>query len=200
MEFKKHLQDVSQFWMISDSKGFLSEEFINIIEDYFNQGHGVYIWGDNYPYYVDANKVSSRLFGITMSGDSPGAKVVSLCEDGKRIGVVQNHLISTGIVNVFEGRTIAEVQTSHSIKPLIYGSNGKVVTAIYDEKGKRAIIDGGFTRLYCDWDSAGTDRYIVNAAAWLVNLERFAEKHLHSNKEKKNQISNTEREVETWED
>ena len=45
--------------------------------------------------------------------------------------------------------------------------------AFYDKDGKRALVDGGFTRLWCNWDSAGTDRYIVNAAAWLANIERF---------------------------
>ena len=39
--------------------------------------------------------------------------------------------------------------------------------------GRRALVDGGFTRLYHKWDSAGTDRYVVNAAAWLANIERF---------------------------
>ena len=79
---------------------------------------------------------------------------------------------------MYEGITIAEVETNDSIRSLVYGSNGKVVSAYYDEDGRRAIIDGGFTRLYYKWDSAGTDRYIVNAAAWLVNLERFSEHQL----------------------
>ncbi len=33
-------------------------------------------------------------------------------------------------------------------------------------------MDGGFTRLYCNWDTAGTVRYVANAATWLVNVER----------------------------
>ncbi len=198
--FKAHMDEASQFWLISDCTGYLSDEHLDLIEDYFNQGHGVYIWGDNDPYYVDANKVALRLFGITMSGNSPGAQVVSLCEKGKSIGVVPNHLISTGVVNIFEGRTIAEVQTSDEVEPLIFGSDGKVVAACYDDDGKRAIIDGGFTRLYCDWESAGTDRYIVNAAAWLVNLERFAKKQPQSDSKDNNQTSGIEREVEAWDD
>jgi molecular chaperone DnaK len=197
--FKANLGKASQFWLISDCTGYLSGDFVDTIEDYFNQGHGVYIWGDNDPYYVDANKVAMQLFGITMSGNSEGAQVVSLMENGKTSGVVPNHLISTGVVNIFEGRTIAEVQTSNVIEPLIYGFDGKVVTACYDDNGKRALIDGGFTRLYCDWDSAGTDRYIVNAAAWLVNLERFSEK-LPKGKEERidSNDEETTREVATW--
>lgn len=172
--FAARLNAASQFWLISDLQSYLNDDYIAMIENYFNQGHGIYIWGDNQPYYVDANKAASRIFGVTMSGNSPGAQVVSLREGSKIGGIIPNHLISTGIENVFEGRTIAEVMTSGEVKPLMYGSNGRVVTAYYDCGGKRALIDGGFTRLYCDWNSAGTDRYIVNAAAWLVNIERFA--------------------------
>ena len=59
------------------------------------------------------------------------------------------------------------------LKPLVYSSDKKVVTAYSDVDGKRLLIDGGFTRLCVDWNSAGTDRYIVNAAGWLGNFERF---------------------------
>jgi len=194
---KNALKSASQFWLISDRVPHLDEETIGVISDYFNQGHGVYIWGDNEPYYADANKVLMRLFGITMSGNSPGDQVVTLCEDGRNVGVIQNHLISTGIVNIYEGITIAEVETNSLVRPLVFGSNRKVVTAFYDEDGKRAIIDGGFTRLYYKWDSAGTDRYIVNAAAWLVNLERFSEK-LPKGSAVKNKEDEINREVETW--
>jgi len=61
------------------------------------------------------------------------------------------------------------------LKPLIWSSDGKVVTAVYERDGKRAILDGGFTRLYNNWDTAGTGRYVKNAAAWLVNAERFGD-------------------------
>ncbi len=57
----------------------------------------------------------------------------------------------------------------------LYGSDGKVVGAYYDRDGKRAILDGGYTRLYLKWDTAGTGRYVKNAAAWLTNAERFGD-------------------------
>jgi len=59
------------------------------------------------------------------------------------------------------------------MQPLVFGSAGNLVTSIYEHDGKRAIVDGGFTRLYIHWDTAGTARYVKNAAAWLANAERF---------------------------
>ena len=62
---------------------------------------------------------------------------------------------------------------TQKLKPLMYSSDGKVVAAYSDADKKRVLIDGGFTRLCNKWDSAGTDRYVVNAAGWLGNFERF---------------------------
>jgi len=46
--------------------------------------------------------------------------------------------------------------------------------------GKRAVIDGGFTRLFCKWDSAGTSRFVKNVAAWLYNFEGILERMQHA--------------------
>ena len=51
-----------------------------------------------------------------------------------------------------------------------------LVVAYYDRGGRRAIFDGGFTRLFRNWDTAGTARYVKKAAAWLVNVKRFGKK------------------------
>lgn len=52
---------------------------------------------------------------------------------------------------------------------------GNIVTSAYEGQGKRLIFDGGFTRLYNGWNTAGTPRYVKNAAAWLQNVERFGD-------------------------
>ena len=57
--------------------------------------------------------------------------------------------------------------------PIVYGSAGNLVTAAYERDHKRLIVDGGYTRLSNRWDTAGTGRYVKNAAAWLANYERF---------------------------
>ncbi|RLD52883.1 MAG: hypothetical protein DRI94_01680, partial [Bacteroidetes bacterium] len=73
--------------------------------------------------------------------------------------------------------TIATLQDNQQVlEPLIYGHEKNLVCATYEQDGKRLILDGGFTRLYVSWDNAGTGRYVKNAAAWLVNYERFAKK------------------------
>lgn len=173
-QLKKDLSKSCQLWIISDSYSKLDEEHLKVIKAFFDDGHGIYIWGDNSPFYADANKVAQYLFNGEMTGNLEGGKPVGIQAKLDSPGIREGHLITTGLETVYEGITIATVTKNKDLKPLIYGSAGNLVTAVYEKDGKRAILDGGFTRLYVGWETAGTDRYIKNAAAWLVNIEKVA--------------------------
>jgi hypothetical protein len=175
-ELEEKLKQANQLWIISSTTRQLSDEHIAVIKRYFDAGHGVYIWGDNDPYYADANAVGEALMGVSMHGDLPGGHPVGIQQKGTGPGVRPNHLLTTGLESVYEGITIATVDQSPALTPIIWGSAGNVVTAAFERDGKRAIFDGGFTRLYNGWETAGTPRYVKNAAAWLANVERFGDK------------------------
>jgi hypothetical protein len=175
-DLEEALAKSCQLWIISDQRQHLNEEHLKVIKKFFDSGKGVYIWGDNQPYYADANYVSKALIGVEMNGNLMGNKVVNLQMEEKKVGVMPNHLITTGLQHVYEGITIATLTDCDDLTPIIYGSADNLVTAVYEKEGKRLILDGGFTRLYCNWDTAGTGRYVKNAAAWLVNYERFGDK------------------------
>lgn len=178
-ELKNELKSCTQLWLISSYDKHLTDDHLNAIKDFFDDGNGIYIWGDNDPFFVDANILGQFLIGATMSGDNPGGKIVRERDRGAQGPGFEQHLVTTGLETLFEGVTIATVSqqprnvVGDQIKPLVYGSLTDMVTAIYEHDGKRCIIDGGFTRLWCNWDAAGTDRYVTNAGAWLANLERF---------------------------
>jgi len=172
-ELERKLKKACQLWIISSNVRKLNESHLKVIKKFFDSGKGVYIWGDNQPYYADANYVSEHLLGVSMLGNLPGNEVVGLNNKSKKTGLAPGHLITTGLEYVYEGITIATIEDNVSLTPLIYGHESNLVTATYERNGKRAILDGGFTRLYIAWDNAGTGRYVKNAAAWLVNYERF---------------------------
>lgn len=167
----------SQLWIISSAGdvGKLSAAQTQMIIKYFEEGHGVYFWNDNAPLFADCNPFLMQLFSTKMAGDYRGTKILTIQRRPGESGIIGNHPISTGIVNFYEGITISHVEKlSGGLKPLVYASDGTVVTAMYDTNGRRALIDGGFTRLYEKyWVLAGTERFVVNAAAWLANIERF---------------------------
>lgn len=170
-ELKQFLSDACQLWVISDRVSHLNNAHLAVIREFYEAGHGLYIFGDNDPFYVDANFISKGLFGTTMRGNTLGDKVIGVQARNGATGIIREHPISTGIVNVYEGVTIATIRTTAQVKPLMISSAREVVTGIVDENGRRALIDGGFTRLFVKWNTAGTDRLIVNAAAWLANAE-----------------------------
>ncbi len=174
-ELKTKLKKACQLWILSGTSQQLNDKHLAVIKDFYESGRGLYIWGDNDPYYADANFVGKALIGTTMTGNLPGAKTVGLQETATSPGILPNHLLSTGLQTVYEGITIATIQSNQTLTPLIYGSANNLVAAFSDKGGKRVIFDGGFTRLYCAWDNAGTGRYIRNAAAWLANVERFGD-------------------------
>jgi len=163
----------SQLWLIADRREHLSEKHYDFVCDVFNSGKGVYLWSDNAPYYADTNIVISKLFNTKMNGDYKGNKVLSIQKKEGGPGIIKNHLITTGVQSFYEGITISNIQINGGLEPLVYSSDGLIVTAYYDMYGKRCLVDGGFTRLYNKWESAGTDRFVVNCAAWLANVERF---------------------------
>ena len=176
-KLEEALNKSCQLWIISSSIQKLNKEHLKVIKKFFDSGKGVYIWGDNDPFYADANYVSDYLIGVKMFGNLPGNKVVGLNNKKKDIGLTTGHLITTGLEHIYEGVTIATIKDRQQVlTPLIYGHEKNLVTAVYEKDGKRLILDGGFTRLYISWDSAGTGRYVKNAAAWLVNYERFSKK------------------------
>jgi hypothetical protein len=175
--FVECLQKACQFWILSGgSSSQLTEEHLKAIEAYFKSGRGVYIWNDNTPYHVDGNIITSRLINVTMSGEYYGDQVLQFKSPDKQYGLVPNHLITTGLETVYEGITVSTIiDPDQNLTPIMYSSDGNVVTAVYERNGLRLIVDGGFTRLCVKWDAAGTARYVKNAAAWLANAERFGE-------------------------
>jgi|TARA_R110000737_G_scaffold298126_1_gene304968 hypothetical protein len=179
------LSKACQLWVISTSTQLLNDEHAEVIKKFFESGKGVYLWGDNDPFHADADFLASKLMGVTMDGGYSASKNVTFKTETSKEGMRADHLITTGLEYVFEGVTIAKINDpNQALTPLIWSTDGNVVTSIYEQDGKRLIIDGGFTRLYCNWDSAGTGRYVKNAAAWLVNYERFGEAVVSENLEK----------------
>jgi hypothetical protein len=179
------LSKACQLWVISTSTQLLNDDHAEVIQRFFNSGKGVYLLGDNDPYHADADFLARKLIGVDMDGVYHGNQNVTFKSDTNNSGMKADHLITTGLEYVYEGVTIAKINDPNQVTtPLIWSSDGNVVTAIYENQGQRLILDGGFTRLYSSWNNAGTGRYVKNAAAWLVNYERFGEAVVSENLEK----------------
>jgi len=184
-ELEEALGKACQLWIISGTQSRLSDELCTLAKVFFNEGHGLYIWGGE-PYNTEANAVLMALFpGVTLSGNYCGTDEV-LHEVETRGGPIatdastpptgfHKHFITTGLESMHAPVTAVAKITGQGVgfQDIMILSEGTVATTAYDEEQKRALVDGGYTRLFMNWDTAGTDRFVVNAAAWLSNIERF---------------------------
>ena len=165
----------TQLWIISFSTCGFDGASAAVVESFYKNGGGLYLWGDNDPLHADADFFGKRLFNVTMRGAYLGENVLGVKGYGSSSGIIPGHPISTGIAHFYEGTTIAAVQTNREVLPLVYSSDGNVVTAYSETNNSRLLFDGGFTRLWYNWDSAGTGRFVTNCAAWLASAKDNAE-------------------------
>ena len=168
----------TQVWILSNNTNLLSRDVIDVIVNAYKEGRGVYAMGDNEPWYAEANIILQKLYGVSMYGNLYGDQVISVQGQSGGPGIIPGHPIGTGIINFYEGITIATIPCKGTLRPLVYGSERNVVTAYDDSNNCRFLADGGFTRLYYAIDKAGTERFIVNCAVWLANLERVGMRNL----------------------
>jgi hypothetical protein len=168
-KFTELLRKCNQFWLISNASDRFSNEAIMEIKNFFDEGKGIFLWSDNHPLYKTTNDIINELFQTEMSGEFKADKILTSIQDDDSglNGIVSTHPVGTNIENIYEGYTVSEVKMTEELSPVLIGSDDIVISAAYDKDGKKAILDGGFTRLSSNFDSAGTARYIANAAAWL---------------------------------
>jgi len=175
------LSDANQLWIISGSQRTLSDAHIKVIGKFWEEGMGLYVFGDNLPFYEDVNPLLHSLFKFQMSGNVPGYQTVKEDKDQRCIGF-RAHLVTTGITNLFEGITIATfVETeivAAGFEPILYDHEGNLIVVCKpgaDGHGP-VVVDGAFTKLYCQWNDAGSARFVKNCACYLataIGMQEF---------------------------
>jgi len=179
-EFVDKLAAHDVAWVVSGSDldgTTTADEFADAVYQFHISGGGLFIWGDNTPFFVHANVVLQKIYGIKLTGNTPAEKTLT-AGDGNTAGQFQKHLITSGIKNLFEGRTVSypeSVPTSLSVlatstdsHPVILYSSGNAKAS---PNAGHVVVDCGFTKLWVSWDSAGTERYVKNANVWLLGLD-----------------------------
>lgn len=155
-------------------------KFISALTDFHSAGGAIFLFADNTPYVCHASEFLRTKFGITVEGDYYGNQTMTYQEKGhQETGHFGQHEIFTGIKNLFEGITICHPVYSTTASREVFNtiataSDGNSSIAVYDppatSKDGRLCLDCGFTKLYINWDTAGTARYIVNATCWLLGI------------------------------
>jgi hypothetical protein len=181
-------------WIISADR-IQNPTFVSSLTTFHSSGGAIFLFADNTPYVSHASEFLKIKFGITVEGDYYGAKTLVYKENGYlQAGFFGQHEIFTGIAMLYEGVTICHPVYSTPTSRTIFAtiatatdSNSSI--AVYDppltSTEGRLCLDCGFTKLYCNWDAAGTARYIVNASCWLLGIEKHLKSKKKKNKNKK---------------
>ena len=183
------LEDASQLWLIPTSYNVLSSEHIDVIVKHWRKGLGVYIFGDHgsyTPFFEDANRLLTAMFPsglVNLSGNHPGGQTVtSHSADAPRgaVGFAPHH-ITTGLVQLFEGITVSSLNAgacaTMGFDEVLRDHDGNLIVVArpsLDGCGP-VIVDGAYTKLYCDWNKSGSARFVRNCACWLSTIVQSGE-------------------------
>jgi len=166
--------------IISGASNTGSKDFAQKVAEFHKAGGALYIWGDNGPYVKHANEVLPLVLNdskVQLSEDYTHAQKILSLGNALTKGQFGPHIITTGIVKLYEGHTICYPNSLGPLKVLATSSDGHPAVCYADNESLRdmacgrVIVDCGFTKLYLQWDDAGTARYIMNAAVWLLGIE-----------------------------
>ena len=167
-------------WIISTSQ-IQNPKFISSLTAFQSTGGAIFLFADNIPLVCHACEFLRTKFGITLDGSYYGTKVMAYKENGhQQSGNFGEHEIFTGITSLYEGITICHpgypTPASREVFVTIAtASDNNSSIAVYDPPSTstegRLCLDCGFTKLYCNWDTPGTARYIVNASCWLLGIK-----------------------------
>jgi len=189
-EFIEKLHDNDEAWIIS---GMASQDnyskFVEEVTKFHLAGKGVFLWSDNDPAIYHTNLLlKSILPGLSVIGNTPGGKVLhpqptaSHSKQPDR-GHFARHLLTTGIVSLYEGITISypDLNGFFNTKKVlpeitIIGQSTDNYPCFFcvEDPGKgRLVVDCGYTKIFDRlWgETAGTERYVRNCAVWLLGLE-----------------------------
>eukprot|EP01120_Amphizonella_sp_Union-15-10_P014220 TRINITY_DN6825_c0_g1_i1.p1 TRINITY_DN6825_c0_g1~~TRINITY_DN6825_c0_g1_i1.p1 ORF type:complete len:412 (+),score=85.55 TRINITY_DN6825_c0_g1_i1:219-1454(+) len=179
-EFLKSLHDYDECWFSCskyDNLGPDKDRFIQEIDRFHTEGKGIAIWADNSPFHFQANLVLPKLVGTVLEGKTAGGKILKLSNEPlvPSKGTFIRHLITTGILNLYEGDTICYPSSlTKEMEVIGMSSDGFPCFFVAQPENKgRILVDCGFTKLYPKfWDkTAGTERFVRNAAVWLLGLD-----------------------------
>jgi len=181
-EFIEKLHDYDEAWIITGLP--LTDNLTKFVEEvtkFHQAGKGVFIWADNEPYIYPSNLLlNSILPGVSISGNTPGGNIlhpqpITASSKLPKTGHFARHLLTTGIVSLYEGITIScPSQIVPQMTIIGQSSDNNPCFFCVEDPGKgRLVVDCGFTKIFDHlWgQTAGTERYVRNCAVWLLGLE-----------------------------
>jgi hypothetical protein len=176
-----------------------TERLVGACQKFQADGGGLFIFAENDPIHWHANAILWAFEGMGVAGNEPGdgyvfAPSAKIREPALRnkmsCGKMHNedHPILTGLSTLFEGVTVSfpvSAALPRSWKTLVSGGNlstkrrdsgvpivlERAVDFSRASRPGRVLLDTAYTKLWLNWNEAGTDRYVASATAYLTGID-----------------------------
>jgi hypothetical protein len=200
----EHLPDLAPYdelWVVSGSGSTFDTSDAERVGRFLGAGHGVYVMADNIPYVHEAKVIGKALHGIDFDGDYYGGKPIHVVGSGavkkmvdeamkkgdfeklaelRRAGFLngklyaEDHELLTGIREIYEGITVAHMTGAPDLEVILRASDNQALVSVSHNPKQLIVYDGGFTRLYCGWETNAetSTRWYQNVAAYLLGKKR----------------------------
>jgi hypothetical protein len=163
-------------WLISGGAGgaVLKPKDVSKIASFNRNGGGLALWGDNDPYFHEANLVMQEMELGKMVGNFNGSTMVGPSKGKGTAGFNSEHPITFGVGNeLHEGVTIAglpENLLEEGWVEIMRASDKRLLTAYHaPEEGKGPVVlHGAFTQLYCNMTAKGQGPFVTNLGTYTV--------------------------------
>jgi len=161
-------------WIISGSRdSLLTGTHVKQIADFHRGGGGLALWGDNDPFFHEANLIMAELDYGTMVGNFYGSQIVGPQRSAGQPGFNARHPVLHGIDELFEGITIAGLSEDLLCRgwvELMRATDRRLLTAYLAPSSQcgPCVLHGAFTQLYCNLTAKGQEPFVLNLGTYTV--------------------------------
>ena len=144
------LSSYSAIFLFSSAQSILNEKKVEQLLQYLNGGNGLYLGSENWPLQAESNVMTNLLFSKNSWGDfsEPNAQ---LSEKG----------IFEEMKTIPSGTTTVAFPMDYRLKVEAWINDEPLILSGEYYKGK-IIIDGGYSRFYCDIEKSGNNNFMLN--------------------------------------
>jgi len=135
------LSNFNAIFLFSNANSLLSNQDVERIVTYLNNGGGLYAGADNWPLQAESNQMTNRLFRKESFGNFEESKA----EASKNGGVLDLKALG----EIPAGRSTVAFPMDYRLKVEAWVADQPLILSGNIKKGN-IIIDGGYSRFYCD--------------------------------------------------
>ena len=144
------LSSYSAIFLFSSAQSILNEKKVEQLLQFLNGGNGLYLGSENWPLQAESNVMTNLLFSKNAWGDfnEPNAQ---LAEKG----------IFKESASIPAGTSTVAFPLDYRLKVEAWVNDEPLILSGEYYKGK-IIIDGGYSRFYCNIEKGGNNNFMLN--------------------------------------